>query len=77
MSNRSRRASRSPDKSVIKIRTEKNGFGKLKVGAIALLVLLQLCFFYLFIFDFCLDFGRFYADCVYFKRNFLYIFAVI
>ncbi len=45
MSNRSRRASRSPDKSVIKIRTEKNGFGKLKVGAIALLVLLQLCFF--------------------------------
>ena len=32
MSNRSRRASRSPDKSVIKIRTEKNGFGNSSRG---------------------------------------------
>lgn len=42
MSARQTRASRSPDKSVIKIRTEKNGFGTLKVMLIALLVLLQL-----------------------------------
>ena len=42
MNTRRTKASRSPDKSVIKIRTEKNGFGTLKVIIIAFLVLLQL-----------------------------------
>ena len=42
MSNQNK-ASRSPDKSVLKIRTEKNAFfGTIKVASVALLVLLQL-----------------------------------
>lgn len=43
MSKKYSKASRSPDKSVLKIRTEKNAFfGTLKVAVVAILVLLQL-----------------------------------
>ncbi len=41
--NNKRKTARSPDKSVLKVRTEKNGiFGTLKVASVAILVILQL-----------------------------------